>query len=68
MSLPDESRDVIGKSQEIWNWLVHPPPCKPASNRVKILVNIMILTYFRVFFEFRSPDELWHFFRYLAFF
>ena len=25
MTLPDESRDVIGKSQEIWNWLVHPP-------------------------------------------
>ena len=25
MILPDESRDVIGKSQEIWNWLVHPP-------------------------------------------
>ena len=23
--LPDESRDQIGKSQEIWNWLVHPP-------------------------------------------
>ena len=22
--LPDESRDVIWKSQEIWNWLVHP--------------------------------------------
>ena len=21
---PDESRDQIGKSQEIWNWLVHP--------------------------------------------
>ena len=20
MTLPDESRDVIGKSQEIWNW------------------------------------------------
>ena len=25
MTLPDKSRDVIGKSQEIWNWLVHPP-------------------------------------------
>jgi hypothetical protein len=25
MTLIDESRDVIGKSQEIWNWLVHPP-------------------------------------------
>ena len=25
ITLPDESRDVIGKSQEIWNWLVHPP-------------------------------------------
>ena len=23
--LPDESRDQIGKSQEIWDWLVHPP-------------------------------------------
>ena len=23
--IPDEGRDVIGKSQEIWNWLVHPP-------------------------------------------
>ena len=22
---PDESRDQIGKSQEIWDWLVHPP-------------------------------------------
>ena len=21
----NESRDIIGKSQEIWNWLVHPP-------------------------------------------
>ena len=20
----DESRDVIGKSKEVWNWLVHP--------------------------------------------
>ena len=26
MILPDESRDQIGTSQEIWNWLVHPPP------------------------------------------
>ena len=25
MTLPDESRDVYWKSQEIWNWLVHPP-------------------------------------------
>ena len=25
MTLPDESRDQIGKSQEIWDWLVHPP-------------------------------------------
>ena len=24
MTLPDESKDQIGKSQEIWNWLVHP--------------------------------------------
>ena len=24
MTLPDESRDQIGKSQEIWDWLVHP--------------------------------------------
>ena len=24
MTLPDESRDQIGKSQETWNWLVHP--------------------------------------------
>ena len=23
--LPDESRDQIGKTQEIWDWLVHPP-------------------------------------------
>ena len=23
MTLPDESRDQIGKSQEIWDWLVH---------------------------------------------
>ena len=23
--LPDEIRDQIGKSQEIWDWLVHPP-------------------------------------------
>ena len=22
MNLPDESKDLIGKSQEIWNWLV----------------------------------------------
>jgi hypothetical protein len=22
MTLPEESRDVIGKSQEIWSWLV----------------------------------------------
>ena len=33
MTLPDESRDQIGKSQDIWNWLVHPPPT-PAYNRV----------------------------------
>jgi hypothetical protein len=25
ITLPDESRDQIGKSQEIWDWLVHPP-------------------------------------------
>ena len=25
MTLPDESRDQIGKGQEIWDWLVHPP-------------------------------------------
>jgi len=25
MTLPDEIRDVIWKSQEIWDWLVHPP-------------------------------------------
>ena len=25
MTLPNESRYVFGKSQEIWNWLVHPP-------------------------------------------
>ena len=24
MTLPDESRDVYWKSQEIWDWLVHP--------------------------------------------
>ena len=25
MTLPDESRDQKGKSQEIWDWVVHPP-------------------------------------------
>ena len=25
MTLPDESRDQVGKIQEIWDWLVHPP-------------------------------------------
>ena len=25
ITLPDKSRDKIGKSQEIWDWLVHPP-------------------------------------------
>ena len=25
MTLPDESRNVYWKIQEIWNWLVHPP-------------------------------------------
>ena len=24
-TLPGESRDQIGKSQELWDWLVHPP-------------------------------------------
>ena len=23
MTLPDESRDVFGKNQEIWNWMVN---------------------------------------------
>jgi hypothetical protein len=25
MTLPDESRDINWKSQEIWHWLVRPP-------------------------------------------
>ena len=47
MTLPDESRDQIEKSQQIWNWLVHPPMAAdnakgefgqtppPTSNRVE---------------------------------
>ena len=41
MTLPDESRDQIGKCQEIWDWLVHPLQrliTPPASNRVKYAV------------------------------
>ena len=36
ITLPDESRDVYWKSQEIWNWLVHPPQSGTALYRVKI--------------------------------
>ena len=52
MTFPDESRDVIGKSQEIWNWLVGASPIEwrlitprrgpcnppPPPHRVKIFV------------------------------
>ena len=33
MTLPDESRDAIVKSQEIWNCLVHPPECQLITPR-----------------------------------
>ena len=35
ITLPDESRDQIRKSQEIWDWLVHPP-----HSRVNINENL----------------------------
>ena len=35
MTLPDESREEIGKSQEIWDWLVHPAQNGMAWYRVK---------------------------------
>ena len=35
MTLPDESKDIIGKSQEIWNWLVHPLQNRMATDNVE---------------------------------
>ena len=52
MTLPDESRDQIGKSQEIGDWLVHPPQSgglkHPTWYRVKyllVLVNFMLVKF-----------------------
>ena len=60
MTLPDESRDVFGKGQDIWNWLVHPPqngdpppyliglkcqPAYPSPIEFKALLRLELLFY-----------------------
>ena len=51
ITLPDESRDQIRKSQEIWDWLVHPP-----HSRVNINENLSS-NYPQIFSMF---EKVWH--------
>jgi hypothetical protein len=39
MTLPDESRDVNCKSQEIWNWLVHLRSNRVKGSEIEVLKN-----------------------------
>ena len=63
MTLPDKSRDVIGKSQEIWNWIAH--RMVAADNSVAtIFLSAKIMKFIRLpnFYscntcrEFKSPQ------------